>query len=383
MDGLISLWIGNLWNYIGTFLIVLSILVFVHELGHYLVARWNGVKVEIFSIGFGREIVGWTDKAGTRWKVGWLPLGGYVKFFGDAGVASNPGEFLRHMTPAERDVAFHHKPVGARAAIVAAGPIANFILAIVLLAGLFATIGQRFTPAEISMVEEGSPAAVAGFKPGDRVIRIDSQTIARFEDLQQTVMGSPGKRLAVTVLRDGTPVDLTVTPRAVDVTDVLGTKRQIGKLGVGRAGTAEFVRLDPLTAVWAAGKEVINLIGLTMHALGEMIVGARPADDLSGPIGIATISGKMAQQGLAEMVIFAAFLSLNLGLINLFPIPVLDGGHLLFYLFEWLRGRPPGERAQEYGFRVGMAVLLAVFVFATWQDLKRSGVFEFVTGLFS
>jgi regulator of sigma E protease len=383
MEGLVSLWIANIWNYIGTFLIVLSILVFVHELGHYLVARWNGVKVEIFSIGFGREILGWTDRVGTRWKVGWLPLGGYVKFFGDAGVASNPGEFLRHMTPAERDVAFHHKSVGARAAIVAAGPVANFILAIVLLAGLFATIGQRFTPAEISMVHEGSAAAAAGFKAGDRVIQIDGRAITRFEDLQQTVMASPDKRLTVVVMRDGAPVDLVVTPKTVEVTDVLGTKRQIGQLGVSRSGTAEYVQLNPLSALWAAGKEVVGLTAMTMHALGEMVVGARGADDLSGPIGIATISGKMAQQGLAEMVIFAAFLSLNLGLINLFPIPVLDGGHLLFYLFEWLRGRPPGERAQEYGFRVGLAVLLAVFVFATWQDLKRSGVFEFVTGLFS
>jgi regulator of sigma E protease len=383
MEGLVSIWLANFWNYIGTFLIVLTVLVFVHELGHYLVARWNGVRVEIFSIGFGRELVGWTDRAGTRWKIGWLPLGGYVKFFGDAGVASNPGEVLRHMTPAERAVSFHHKSLGARAAVVAAGPIANFLLAILLLAALFTFIGQRFTPAEISAVQEGSPAAAAGFQPGDRIERIDGSTIERFEDLQHIVEQSPGKRLIVTVRRGAEERDLQVTPRTVEITDAFGTVRQIGRLGVSRSGGVEFKQHNPASAMWAACREVVNLTVLTMHALGEMIVGARPPDDLSGPIGIANISGKMAERGFVEIVLFTAFLSLNLGLVNLFPIPVLDGGHLLFYAFEWLRGRPPGERAQEYGFRVGLAVLLAIFVFATWQDLKRLAVFKFVTGLFS
>jgi regulator of sigma E protease len=383
MEGLVTLWLANFWNYIGTFLIVLTVLVFVHELGHYLVARWNGVRVEIFSIGFGRELLGWTDKSGTRWKICWLPLGGYVKFYGDAGVASNPGEVLRHMTPDERAVSFHHKPLGARAAVVAAGPIANFLLAIVLLAGLFMFIGQRFTPAEISGVQEESPAAAAGFQPGDRIVRIDGTTIERFEELQQIVEMSPGKQLVVTVRRGGEDRDLTVTPRSIEMTDAFGTARKIGRLGVSRAGGVEFKQHNPASAVWAACREVVNLTVLTMHALGEMIVGARPPDDLSGPIGIANISGKMAERGFVEIVLFTAFLSLNLGLVNLFPIPVLDGGHLLFYAFEWLRGRPPGERAQEYGFRVGLAVLLAIFVFATWQDLKRLAVFKFVTGLFS
>jgi regulator of sigma E protease len=383
MEGLVTLWLANFWNYIGTFLIVLTVLVFVHELGHYLVARWNGVRVEIFSIGFGRELIGWTDKAGTRWKICWLPLGGYVKFYGDAGVASNPGEVLRHMTPDERAVSFHHKPLGARAAVVAAGPIANFLLAIVLLAGLFMFIGQRFTPAEISGVQEESPAAAAGFQPGDRIVRIDGTAIERFEDLQHIVESSPGKPLVVTVRRGGEDRDLTVTPRSIEMTDAFGTVRKIGRLGVSRAGGVEFKQHNPASAVWAACREVVNLTVLTMHALGEMIIGARPPDDLSGPIGIANISGKMAERGFVEIVLFTAFLSLNLGLVNLFPIPVLDGGHLLFYAFEWLRGRPPGERAQEYGFRVGLAVLLAIFVFATWQDLKRLAVFKFVTGLFS
>jgi regulator of sigma E protease len=383
MEGLVTLWLANFWNYIGTFLIVLTVLVFVHELGHYLVARWNGVRVEIFSIGFGRELFGWTDKSGTRWKICWLPLGGYVKFYGDAGVASNPGEVLRHMTPDERAVSFHHKSLGARAAVVAAGPIANFLLAIVLLAGLFMFIGQRFTPAEISGVQEDSPAAAAGFQPGDRIVRIDGTTIERFEDLQHIVESSPGKQLVVTVRRSGEDRDLTVTPRSIEMTDAFGTVRKIGRLGVSRAGGVEFKQHNPASAVWAACREVVNLTVLTMHALGEMIIGARPPDDLSGPIGIANISGKMAERGFVEIVLFTAFLSLNLGLVNLFPIPVLDGGHLLFYAFEWLRGRPPGERAQEYGFRVGLAVLLAIFVFATWQDLKRLAVFKFVTGLFS
>jgi len=382
MEGLVTLWLANFWNYIGTFLVVLTVLVFVHELGHYAVARWNGVRVEVFSIGFGRELFGWNDRNGTRWKICLLPLGGYVKFFGDAGVASNPGEFLRHMTPAERAVSFHHKSVGARAAIVAAGPIANFLLAIALLAALFATVGQRFTPADISEVMPGSAAAEAGIRAGDRVVRIDGSTIERFEELQQIVQMNPGKRLVLTLKRDDTELEVPVAPRAVEAVDPFGTVRQIGRLGVRHAGV-EFKHHNPLSAVWAAGREVVSLTALTMHALGEMVVGARPADDISGPIGIARMSGQMAEQGLVEVVLFCAFLSLNLGLINLFPIPVLDGGHLLFYLFEWLRGRPPGERAQEYGFRFGLAVLMAIFVFATWQDLKRLPLFKFVTGLFS
>jgi regulator of sigma E protease len=383
MEGLVTVWLANFWNYIGTFLIVLTVLVFVHELGHYLVARWNGIRVEIFSIGFGRELFGWTDKSGTRWKISLLPLGGYVKFYGDAGVASNPGEVLRHMTPAERTVSFHHKSLGARAAVVAAGPIANFILAILLLAALFASVGQRFTPAEISEVREGMPAASAGFRPGDRIISINGSTIERFEELQQIVEMSPGRQLVITVRRAGEDLDLTVTPRADEVTDVFGTVRMIGRLGVTRIGGVEFKQHSPLSALWTACREVVTLTALTMHALGEMVIGARPPDDLSGPIGIANISGNVAERGFVEIVVFTAFLSLNLGLVNLFPIPVLDGGHLLFYAFEWLRGRPPGERAQEYGFRVGLAVLLAIFVFATWQDLKRLAVFKFVSGLFS
>lgn len=382
MDGLITLWLGNFWNYIGTFLIVLTVLVFVHELGHYAVARWNGVRVDTFSIGFGRELVGWTDRSGTRWKIGWLPLGGYVKFFGDAGVASNPGEALQQMSAADKAVSFHHKSVGARAAVVAAGPIANFLLAILLLAILFGTIGQRYTPAEVSTVLPDSAAAEAGFRPHDRVVRIDGTTIDRFEELQQIVQMGPGKRMQVTVRRDGTDLELTVTPRSVTATDPFGNVRQIGRLGISHAGV-EFKQHNPVSAVVAAGREVVSLTVLTVHALGEMVMGSRPADDLSGPIGIARMSGQMAEQGFVEVLLFAAFLSLNLGLVNLFPIPVLDGGHLLFYLFEWLRGRPPGERAQEYGFRVGMAVLMAIFVFATWQDLKRLSLFKFVTNLFS
>jgi regulator of sigma E protease len=368
---------ASVWNYAGTFLAVLTVLVFVHELGHFLVARWYGVRVDIFSIGFGRELIGWTDRWSTRWKIGWLPLGGYVKFFGDAGPASDQGEFLRQMTPAERAVAFHYKPLGQRAAIVAAGPIANFLLAIVLLAGLFATVGERFTPADISTVVPESAAAAAGFQPGDRILRVDGTAIESFEELQQIVEQSPGRRLQITVLRDGGERDLEVVPRAVESQDLFGNPRRIGRIGVSR-GAAEIRHHGPVSAVVAAGKKVVSLTAMTVKALGEMAVGARSADDLSGPIGIARMSGKMAEQGFVEVVLFAAFLSLNLGLINLFPIPVLDGGHLLFYVFEWLRGRPAGERMQEYGLRLGIAVLAAIFMFATWQDLKR-----LMTGLFS
>ena len=369
--------LASVWNYAGSFVVVLTVLVFVHELGHFLVARWYGVRVDTFSIGFGRELVGWTDRLGTRWKIGWLPLGGYVKFFGDAGPASDPGEFLRQMTPAERAMAFHYKPLGQRAAIVAAGPLANFLLAIVLLAVLFATVGERFTPAEISGVVPDSAAAAAGFQPGDRILRVDGTPIESFEELQQVIEQSPGRQLQIVVLRDGQERELAVTPRTVEAQDLFGNTRRIGRIGVSR-GAPEIRRHGPVSAVIAAGRKVVSLTGMTVKALGEMVVGQRSADDLSGPIGIARMSGKMAEQGIIEVVLFAAFLSLNLGLINLFPIPVLDGGHLLFYAVEWLRGRPAGERLQEYGLRLGIAVLAAIFMFATWQDLKR-----LMTGLFS
>jgi regulator of sigma E protease len=358
------------------FLVVLTVLVFVHELGHYLVARRNGVRVEVFSIGFGPELFGWWDRAGTRWKFSAIPLGGYVKMFGDADAASMPGQGLPRMTQEEREVSFHHKRLGQRAAIVAAGPIANFLFAIVLFAGLFMTVGQPFTPADVGAVKEGSAAEAAGIRPGDLIVSLDGKQIERFEDVQQIVRGSPGVTMDIVVRRDGRDIALQVTPQLTELQDNFGNRHRVGVLGVTRSGGVEYVQHDPFSAVWRATLETWNVTVGTLQAVGQMIVGARTTEELGGPIRIAQMSGEVASIGIPALVGFMAVLSINLGLINLFPIPVLDGGHLLFYAAEAIRGRPLGQKAQEYGFRIGLALVLTLMVFATWNDIVRLPIFN-------
>jgi regulator of sigma E protease len=374
--------LGGVGTYLIPFLVALTILVFVHELGHYLVARRNGVRVETFSIGFGPELFGFNDRAGTRWKFSAIPLGGYVKMFGDADAASTPAGGLREMTPEERAVSFHHKRIGQRAAIVAAGPVANFLFAIVALALLFATYGQTFTPAEVGTIEPGSAAEAAGILPGDRIVALDGGAVERFEDVQQVVRLNQGSPIALTVLRDGREVTVTATPQVTEVTDSLGTTHRIGRLGIGRSGV-EYRRHDPLSAVWYATRETATMTVGTLAALGQMVAGDRGTEELGGPLRIAQMSGEVAQNGLVPFVWFLAILSINLGLINLFPIPMLDGGHLMFYAVEAVRGKPLGERAQEYGFRIGLAFVLTLMVFATWNDLNHLSVVDFFRGLIS
>jgi len=371
---------SGIQDFVIPFLIILSILVFVHEMGHYLVARWNGVKVEVFSIGFGREIFGWNDKAGTRWKVSLLPLGGYVKMFGDADAASTPDGGLREMTEEEKEVSFHHKRLGQRTAVVAAGPIANFLLAIVMLAGLFVVNGQPFTPPVIGEVKPDSPALAAGFEADDRIIAVDGQSVERFEDLQRIVaLTSPGETLDFTVLRDGGEIVLPTAIGSDRVEDSMGNSSTRGYLGVGRSGV-EYREVGPLTAVVAAFTETWNLSIGTLKAVGQIITGDRSAEELGGPIRIAQMSGQAVDLGLGTAIWFAAVLSINLGLINLFPIPMLDGGHLLFYAFEAVRGKPLGERAQEYGFRIGLALVLGLMIFVTWNDISNLPVWNYFGG---
>ena len=372
---------GGLYGFGLPFLAVLTALVFVHELGHYLVARWNGVRVEIFSIGFGPELFGWNDRAGTRWKFSLIPLGGYVKMFGDANAASMPSDEVPEMSEADRAEAFPYKRLGQRAAIVSAGPIANFILAIVVLAGLFSTVGQPFTPAVVGEVIEGSAAEAGGFQPGDEILAVDGQSIARFEELQRIVALRPEERLTFTVQRGGQEVALEATPLRVERPNGMGDVQEVGQLGIRRSG-AEFTRHDPVTAVWQATRETVSIVEQTFTALGQIIRGDRGTDELGGPIRIAQMSGHAAELGLTAVIYFAAVLSINLGLINLFPVPMLDGGHLLFYAIEAIRGRPLGERAQEYGFRIGLALVLTLMVFVTWNDLVRiDSLVNFVKGL--
>jgi regulator of sigma E protease len=367
-------------GYIVPFLVVLTVLVFVHELGHYLVARRAGVRVEVFSIGFGPELFGWFDRAGTRWKFSAIPLGGYVKMFGDADPMSMPGAQLAAMTPAEREVSFQHKRLGQRVAVVAAGPAANFIFALVMLAGLFMTVGEPFTPADVGRVQAGSAAAAAGIQPGDVIVAIDGEKIDRFEDVQRLVRLNTGSAMTM-VLRRGTgDVTIHVTPRLTKLTDRFGNDHRIALLGIERSGV-NYVRRAPPAAVYDAFQETGDLVSGTLEAVWQMAIGVRNTDELGGPVRIAQMSGEVWQGGVVALLWFMSVLSVNLGLINLFPIPVLDGGHLLFYAAEAIRGRPLGQRAQEYGFRLGLALVLTLMVFATWNDLVHLRIVEFIQGL--
>jgi regulator of sigma E protease len=364
-------WLTTHFEHAVSFLLVLTVLVFVHELGHYLVARWNGVRVEIFSIGFGPELFGWNDRVGTRWKFSAVPLGGYVKMYGDADAASMPGEHLAAMTAAEQAVSFHHKRLGQRAAVVAAGPIANFVLAIAIMTVLIAVQGQPFVPPLVGAVRAGSAAEAAGIQPGDLIVSIDGNPIDRFDTIRRAVEFNGGTSLAVVIRRSDREITLQVAPRITTDTDRLGFTHRGGQLGIEAKGI-EFIPRNPIAAIWYATAEAGNATVDILRTVWQMIVGVRSSGGLSGPIGIFQISGAVADQGLIPLISLAAMLSLNLGLINLFPIPVLDGGHLLFYAAEAIRGKPLSQRAQEYGFRLGLALVLMLMVFATWNDVMRN-----------
>jgi regulator of sigma E protease len=377
---------GGFYSFLWTtfwFLIVLTVLVFVHEFGHYAIARWNGVRIDVFSIGFGPELFGWWDRAGTRWKFSTIPLGGYVKMFGDSDASSSqPVPGLGRLAQTERNVSFHYKRLGQRAAIVAAGPAANFAFAIVVLAVLFMTVGQPYTPAEVGQVTQGSAAEQGGIKPGDVIVNIDGQAMARFEDVQQAVRMNPGVAMEIAVRRDGKTLSLNVTPSRTEVIDRFGNRYEIGLLGIARSGM-EYVKRDPVTALYQAVGETWNLSASTLQAMWQMVKGTRTTDELGGPLRIAQMSGEVARGGIAPILTFMALLSVSLGLINLFPVPILDGGHLLFYAAEAIRGRPLGQKAQEFGFRIGLALVLTLMVFTTWNDLRLNGFFKFVKGLVS
>jgi regulator of sigma E protease len=371
-------WLGLIGTYLIPFLIILSVVVFVHELGHYLVARRNGVRIDVFSIGFGTELFGFNDRAGTRWKFSVLPLGGYVKMHGDADATSSTIDLSARPDPDS----FPAKTVWQRMAIVAAGPFANFIFAIVALGLLFATVGRPVTPAEVGEVQPDSAAAEAGLLPGDRIAAVDGAALASFEELQVIVRDSPGTTLTFTIERAGEQLDLPVTPQLTEITDRFGQVHRIGLIGISRSGI-EFQRSNPLLALVEGGGETFRLIGGTLYALGEMVVGSRTTEELGGPLRIAQMSGEIAKDGVVPMIWFMAVLSVNLGLINLFPIPMLDGGHLVMYAVEALRGRPLNERSQEVAFRFGLVLVLTLMVFATWNDLVQLNVIEFFKGLVS
>jgi regulator of sigma E protease len=359
-------------SYLLPFLFVLTIVVFFHELGHFLVARWCGVAVKTFSIGFGPEIVGFNDRHGTRWRLSWIPLGGYVKFIDDENAASAGQKPLEQMTPEERAHSFQAKPLGQRAAVVAAGPIANFILAILIFTAIFSLFGERITAAKIDIVNPGSAADRAGFLPGDKVVSIDGQKITSFSEMQRIVGTRPDQAIHFVVDRDGKLVDITATPERKEITDHFGNTIRLGLLGIQRSASPDdwtLKRHDPLTAFVMAVKECYFVISRSLAYLYDVVTGREAADQLGGPIRIAQVSGQVATAGFVALLNLAAIISVSIGLLNLFPIPMLDGGHLLFYGIEAIRGRPLSETTQEIGFRIGLAFVLMLMLFATWNDL--------------
>jgi regulator of sigma E protease len=371
---------GFFWTVLS-FLLVIGPLIFVHELGHYLVGRWFGVKAETFSIGFGREIGGWTDKRGTRWKLGWLPLGGYVKFAGDMNPASQPSDEWLKLPAEERAQTFQAKPVWQRFLIVLAGPVTNFLVAILVLAGFNQVYGVGRTPAVVGTVVAGSAAAEAGIRSGDRIVEIDGDPIGRFEEIAQAVVLHPDEPLSVRLVRGDGEILVVARPKATVERDRFGNEFRKGFLGVGPTSDMVIERVSPIGAVSAALDQTWFVVTTTVEGLGQIITGRRSVKELGGPLKIAKFSGEQASMGMLAFLHFLAVISINLGFINLLPIPMLDGGHLLFYLVEGIRRKPLRPEAQEWAFRTGLAALLALMIFVTFNDLASFGLWSKLGGL--
>jgi regulator of sigma E protease len=363
------------------FLVLLTVLVFIHEYGHYIVARWCGVRVEVFSIGFGPELFGRTDSRGTRWKISAIPLGGYVKMFGQ-GANLLEGEAGKAMTEADRKVAFDFKSVWRRMAIVAAGPIANYLFAAVIFAAIFAIHGKDVAAPIIGEVQPASAAAQAGLQRGDRVLSLNDTAIGDFDDIREFVQLNLDQEIAITFDRGGSVQTVNARPTISVEKDALGNELRLGRLGIVAAGKAERVDLGVAESAIEGVRRVFEISGAMLKGVWQMITGVRPADELGGVLRIGYLSGEIAQIGIWSLITFAAMLSVNLGLVNLFPIPLLDGGHLTYYAIEAARGRPLGERTQEWGFRIGIAFVLGLMLFATWNDLVFLDVIGKLRALF-
>ena len=365
---------------IVSFLLVIGPLVFVHELGHYLVARWCGIGAETFSIGFGHEIVGWTDKRGTRWKVGWLPLGGYVKFAGDMNAAGMPSDDWLMLPAEERARTFQAKPVWQRFLVVAAGPVTNFLFAIVGFMVLFASFGELTSPPVIDGVEHGTPAASAGLRAGDRIVSIDGTPIEDFDDVAQYVVIRPDQRMELIIERDGQQTTLPISTKSEIRKDPFGNQARIGILGV-RSGPLVFTKVPVAELPEKAVKLTADRLKMIVVTLKQLILGERSVHELGGPLKVAQISGQQASLGWVALLNLMAFISINLGFINLLPVPMLDGGHLLFYVIEGVRRRPLKAKSQEWAFRAGLAALLMLMLMVTFNDLASFGLWSRLGGL--
>lgn len=365
---------------LAMFAVVIGVLVTVHELGHYLAGRLFGVRAETFSVGFGRELIGWTDKRGTRWKLSMLPLGGYVKFVGDMNASSQPSPDVEKLAASERDGIFAFAPLWQRAVIVAAGPVINFLFAILVFASFFTIYGHPYTPAVVDVVADGSPAKAAGFQVGDRILTLDGQGVERFEDVVRIVAINPGHAVGAVVDRGGVTTPLTVTPAVIVEKDRFGNIYTRGQLGVGSAHQV-VEQVNPLEAVGEAAKETWSLTRAMVDTIVQVITGRRSVKELGGPLKIAQFSGQQASMGLPNLVQFMALISINLGFINLLPVPMLDGGHLFLYAIEGVRRRPLHPKVQEWAFMSGFAALVSLMLFLTWNDLASFGVFKHLAGL--
>ncbi len=367
---------GFLFSLIS-FISMFTVLVFVHEWGHYYVARRNGVKVEVFSIGFGPEIFGWYDKNGTRWKISWVPLGGYVKFFGDAGAASNAdNSALGQMTEAEKQQSFHFKSLKQKAAIVAAGPLVNLLLAVAIFVGFGLAYGERYALPVIDQVVQGSAAEEAGFQSGDRIIAFNGKEIEKFSDVVTATMLNMDQPANVTLDRGGEIVETVITPKIAETTDNFGVVHKVPRLGIIRANLIENKQLGPIDALIWGVQNTLRTMDMMLTTVGQVIVGVRPITDMGGPVKIGQVAGQAASLGMIRFIELMALISINLGLVNLFPIPMLDGGHLVMYGIEGIRKKPVPAKAQEFVFLAGMIFLLSLMVVMTYNDLAGLGLFS-------
>lgn len=364
---------------LASFILMIAILVVVHEGGHFLAGRLFDTKVDAFAFGFGRELIGWTDKRGVRWRINLLPFGGYVKFTGDLNEASQTDPALLKLPAAQREKLFAFKPLWQKAIIVAAGPMINFVFAILILAGFYTALGHPTTPPVISAVMENSAAAAAGLKVGDRIETLDGVRVDRFEEIVNQVVSGTGKPVALEVLRDGQLLSLVVTPTMVETTDRFGNVLKHPRIGIAR-GEQIVEQVGPLTALGYGVVDTGTIIVSIGRTLRQIVMGERSLDEMGGPVRSGQMTGQQASLGVASFIAFMAFFSVNLGFINLIPIPTLDGGHLLLYAVEAVRRRPLEERFQQWAFMSGFAAIMSLMVVLTWNDLSSVGVFKQVAG---
>jgi regulator of sigma E protease len=352
----------------------------VHELGHYWVARWCGVHSETFSIGFGRKIFGWRDRHGTEWKIGWLPLGGYVQFLGDRDAVSQPSAEWQNLPPKQRGRSFPGQPVWKRSLIVAAGPITNFLFAILIFAGFAMTVGVSSTPATVGTVVPDSAAAAADLRPGDRIVSIDGRTMTTFQDIPMTIAHTLGEPVTLRVERGGETFGVTLRPRIISEKDRFGNEFRRAVIGI-QAGKPVYATKGPLAALGYAADETWGIVRQTGEVLAQLITGNRSVKDMGGPLQIAQHSGQMASLGPEALIAFTALISINLGFINLLPLPMLDGGHLLFYAYEAIRRKPASPQVQEWAFRFGFVAIVTLMIVVTFNDLGRFGLWDGIARL--